>query len=300
MAGNLLRGRVLAYCRLLRLPNVFTAAADVLMGAWIAAPSAAATLDRRLLLLLVSSGSLYLAGMVWNDLFDVEVDRRERPQRPLPSGAISDRAATVLGVALIALGTGAAAGAGYAAGSIAAALAILIVAYDGSLKQTPFGPAAMGGCRLLNVLLGMSAATAVPSLRWELLVALGNGVYIAGVTWFARQEATQSRRAVLVAATAVMSGGLVLDAVAIVAAARADWPTWLAFAGFVAIVGRPLVRAIETPAPVPVQRAIKTTVLGLIGLDAVLVLAFCGMVPALAVLALLPPALALGRWVYST
>ena len=33
-----------------------------------------------------------------------------------------------------------------------------VVAYDGVLKNTPLGPVAMGSCRTLNVLLGMSAA----------------------------------------------------------------------------------------------------------------------------------------------
>ena len=54
----------------------------------------------------------------------------------------------------------------------------------------------MGGCRLLNVLLG--ASTGLPLLgEWNvvgfgvphLIVAGGIGLYIAGVTWFARTEA---------------------------------------------------------------------------------------------------------------
>ena len=40
------------------------------------------------LLLVAASVFLYLAGMVLNDVYDVEIDRRERPDRPLPSGRI--------------------------------------------------------------------------------------------------------------------------------------------------------------------------------------------------------------------
>ena len=45
----------------------------------------------------------------------------------------------------------------------------------------------MGACRMLNVLLGMSAVD-VPLHAEHWLVAGGIGVYVAGVTWFARRE----------------------------------------------------------------------------------------------------------------
>ena len=42
--------------------------------------------------------------MVLNDVFDLEIDRRERPERPLPSGRVSLRAARLLGWTLLVLG----------------------------------------------------------------------------------------------------------------------------------------------------------------------------------------------------
>src|SRR5262249_55021182 len=79
--------RFLPFARLLRLPNVFTAFADILLGTiaaatWRENPFGAA-------LLLLASGSLYCAGMVWNDYFDFEEDKRERPFRPIPAGQIA-------------------------------------------------------------------------------------------------------------------------------------------------------------------------------------------------------------------
>ena len=47
---------------------------------------------------------LYCGGMVWNDYFDVEQDRRERPFRPLPSGRIAPSEAVRLGIGLFAGG----------------------------------------------------------------------------------------------------------------------------------------------------------------------------------------------------
>jgi len=56
---------------------------------------------------------------------------------------------------------------------------------------------------------------------------------------------------------------------------------------------------VASPGPREVQAAVKRCVLGLVALDAVLAAAFVGL-PGLAILLLLPPALVIGKWVYST
>src|SRR5207237_60823 len=101
-------------------------------------------------------------------------------------------------------------------GLVASALALCIVGYDGWLKSTPFGPLAMGGCRFLNILLGMSVAPQpLPEglLGYgvgEFFVAVGIGLYIAGVTWFARSEASISDRLNLLGAMAIIVVGVAL------------------------------------------------------------------------------------------
>src|SRR5687768_18320093 len=42
-----------------------------------------------LMLLMLGGTFLYLGGMYLNDAFDSEFDRQHRPERPIPSGAIS-------------------------------------------------------------------------------------------------------------------------------------------------------------------------------------------------------------------
>ncbi len=88
------------YVQLLRLPNLFTAMADVAMGflfvraswAWNPAPINLRPIGAWVLALLaLASALLYAAGVVLNDVFDLERDRRERPERPLPSGRVSLR-----------------------------------------------------------------------------------------------------------------------------------------------------------------------------------------------------------------
>ena len=80
------RDKLLAYAQLVRLPNVFTAFADIALGACAAGYLLDRPGLRSLVRLLVSSGCLYLAGMVWNDWFDRNDDacrpKRFDPFRP--------------------------------------------------------------------------------------------------------------------------------------------------------------------------------------------------------------------------
>ena len=96
------RGKWLDWARLVRLPNVFTVVADIVMGFLFVRPSLQPI--GLFLLALGASVSLYWAGMVLNDFFDFEQDLRQRPQRPLPSGRIGRRAALLTGWGLLALG----------------------------------------------------------------------------------------------------------------------------------------------------------------------------------------------------
>src|SRR5579883_2424802 len=95
-------GKIAAYLRLIRLPNVLTAAADSLAG-WLLAGGSLAE-PGRWLPLTAASMALYASGTALNDVFDLEVDRAERPGRPLPSGQVSIGVATGLGALGLLLG----------------------------------------------------------------------------------------------------------------------------------------------------------------------------------------------------
>ena len=87
-----------AYAQLVRAPNVFTALADVLAGFLVVSGDFAQV--GVWLPLFVASMALYSAGMVLNDVYDVEVDSKERPHRPIPSGQVRfEQAGKQLGVA---------------------------------------------------------------------------------------------------------------------------------------------------------------------------------------------------------
>ncbi|HXG12084.1 MAG TPA: UbiA family prenyltransferase [Gemmataceae bacterium] len=297
-----------AYAQLVRLPNVFTALADICLGAL-----AAGTLAVRwpaFGLLLLASACLYCGGMVWNDYFDLEQDRRERPFRPLPSGRITPRAAARFGTALLAGGVLFALLAGWvlAGGSsirwgpvvLAGLLVGAILLYDGWLKRTWAGPLGMGACRFLNVLLGLTLADNLGG-PGGVHLALVVGLYIVGVTWFARTEARLSSQRALAGAAALMLASLLL---ALPLPARLEpgtssplFPYLLVVLGFV--VGLPVYRAIIGPTPPRVQAAVKRALIGLVVLDATLATALAGAV-GLVILVLLLPVLYLGRWIYQT
>jgi len=301
--------RTRAYAQLVRLPNIFTACADIALGGFVvvgrSTNSAPATMYAVYAALMVASGALYSAGMVWNDYFDVEQDRRERPQRPLPAGRVTRPRAAALGSILLALGVAAAALAGWMCSpaifyppAIAGVLVACILLYDGWLKRTTLGPVGMAACRFLNVLLGISPA---PALLAEpgLHIATVVGVYILGVTWFARTEAGQSRRPALIAAAVVMFASLsaALPLGISVAGPSRLFAAMLTFLAL--LVGVRVLAAIREPTPALVQAAVKRSILGLVVLDAALAVLWAG--PAgLAILLLLVPALYLGRWIYST
>jgi len=290
--------RLLPYAQLVRLPNVFTALADICLGAL--ATGLLAERWRTFALLLPASACLYCAGMVWNDFFDLEQDRRERPERPLPSGRVTRRQAAALGAGLMAAGVVWAALAGSVLLALALAAAILL--YDGWLKRTPAGPVAMGACRFLNVLLAVSVSG---SPQWPLgpHLALVVGLYIVGVTWFARTEARASSQAALKGAAGVMLAAFAL-AVALPTHLEPGtgsplFPYLLVALGF--WVALPVSRAIASPKPGHVQAAVKRCLMGLVLLDAVLAAGVAGTV-GLVILVLLAPSLYLNRksWLYAT
>lgn len=295
--------RLLPFLQLCRLPAVFSAMADIFAG-YLLTHRHPPSLDPpwTFAALLASSSALYLAGMVLNDVFDRHVDARERPERPIPSGRVSLATAAGLGVGLLILGNFCAACAGWSSLLIAGALTNCILLYDVGLKRTPLGPVAMGGCRLLNLMLGASAAEVVWTSP-QLPVALAMGIYIAGVTLFARHEAEVSRAWLLAAAAGVVNLGF-----AMLAAFMLNFPggfgdnrTLVLLAVIAFTVNRRLIAAILQPLPTKVQEAVRTMLLSLIMLDASIVLhATASVTHALFIVALVIPATLLGRYMTIT
>ncbi len=300
-----------ALLELLRVPNLFTAVADVAMGVLFVTPLVGMNDTIALAALMGASCLLYASGVVLNDVFDVHLDARQRPERPIPSGRMPFGLARMLGWLLLlggmTLGWTAAAVVGqWGPGLVALLLAGCIVLYNASLKATPFGPVVMGACRSLNVLMGMS----ILATPWQLhhgLVAGAIGTYIAGITWFARTEAERSRRLPLILATLVMLAGIAMLALLplteapLVRLLEQQPQRWHIFLGALGLlIGWRFVRAVADPSPATVQMAVQHGILSLIFLDAAAAFATRDMGAAVAILLLLLPATLAGRAVRMT
>jgi len=296
---------VLTWLRLLRIPNHATAAADVLAGFLIVARlREIGPLPPALWWALAASLAFYAAGMVLNDVFDVDLDRRERPERPLPSGAIAVGTAAAVGRGLLTVGSLCACLAAFASGNAAvalvgAALTVTVWAYDRRAKGTPFGPTVMGACRSLNWLLGMTAAGG-PVAPSDWLIPLGMGLYAGGITLYARDEAGRSRVGTLAIATLAMLAGLCIAGASVwLLAAAGEGSAWLRsgrlmpwLALWAVLTSSILLRnllGILDPASGRVQQAVGNAIMSMITLAAVLVLPVCGEAWAIVVLLLLVP-----------
>ncbi|MCX7803910.1 MAG: UbiA family prenyltransferase [Planctomycetota bacterium] len=213
------RVKALDYLRLIRAPNVLTAVADVAAGylVWrsILGPRPDIARPGDLIRLCAISALVYSAGVVFNDIADLEEDRLSRPFRPLPSGAIPAGSAWVLGSLLMASALVLAMTVGAMCFYHVLALEMIVLLYDFSVKGVPvLGPLAMGTCRAMNLQLGMAASSYFP---WGLMTEWRNEalwlpacylLYVAAITHLSKMEESAGSGAHLRAAVsaAVLAG----------------------------------------------------------------------------------------------
>ena len=175
--------------RVSNLPTVWTnVAAGVIL--------AGGTLELAQTLLLLGAVSLfYVGGMYLNDAFDREIDARERPERPIPSGKVNSITVFAAGFSMLTVGEGLLTIASYGLDSgmgwppmvTGLALVASIVYYDFRHKTDPMSPVIMGVCRGLVYL---TAALAVAS-GFSSEVIWGAGLmlaYLIGLTYAAKSE----------------------------------------------------------------------------------------------------------------
>ena len=305
-------GKLRQYLLLVRLPNVFTTPSNILVGYLATTPPAEAN-GFHLAALMVSSGLLYIAGIVLNDYFDVEVDRRERPSRPLPSGNISKERA--MSIALIALAAANAIALAVSPASLAvsAALTAAIIAYDYRLKRSPAGPFAMGSTRFLNVILGaspaLSAAVAsggrtepVPGI-WAaaIFAATSLFVYIIAIMILSKKEVGNEKPNTS-AAFSIIFAMIASIALAGIFLLQLQWVFLINLMIFAAVIIATYKRLITESSPDsnPVQQAIKNMVISIIILDSVFVSGMAGFPYGMATLILIAPAILLAKKLYVT
>lgn len=307
--------RLLAWARLLRLSNGPTAVADVWMGYAVTTGDLSPTYA--LIWMTVASLSLYHGGMVLNDAFDAETDAAAKRSRPIELGLIGQSSAFMLAAFLLCLGLLISVVlVGIKLSTIPLALAAAVVAYNSKLKASWLGPVLMGCCRLLNVHLGYLAVVArevdfslAPKMAWASMdpfpcvhgAAVVIGLYVVGVTWFARNEVVGQPRLPLTLATTLSLCAMAWGAFAMLRPTNVAYPSWAVAWAAAAMVGtRGMAAAILQPTPKNIGRGVGIAIQGLVVIDATLATLYAGPVAGLAILALLPVTMFLSQWIPQT
>jgi 4-hydroxybenzoate polyprenyltransferase len=125
--------------------------------------------------------------MLLNDVMDVGIDRRERPERPLPSGQISVRSAVAAVVVMFAAGEVLLLLEGWRGALAGLGLIGLIVLYDAWHKGNAISPLLMAACRaMVYVVAGLAIADTLNAELWGAAALLL--VYVVGLTQVAKAE----------------------------------------------------------------------------------------------------------------
>jgi 4-hydroxybenzoate polyprenyltransferase len=170
------------YLLLIRVPNLFTVPSNILSGYFATTLLGEANIPQ-LLLLIFSSIFLYVAGIILNDYFDINVDRKERPNRPLASGQITKRNALLIATSSIVAGNILSWSVSWNSFVISFCLTIVIFIYNYWLKRNRAGnPLTMGSARFLNVLLGGSSALGLVTKMDLTLVFVGYCLFLYTVS----------------------------------------------------------------------------------------------------------------------
>jgi 4-hydroxybenzoate polyprenyltransferase len=278
----------------MRPANIVTSVADVLAG--IAISGFFLETDREILpvfLLCLSTIGLYGGGIVFNDVFDADLDKVERPERAIPSGAISKKEATLLGIILLCIGFLAAFAFSVRSGIIAFLILVFALVYNKYGKHHAFfGPLNMGLCRGLNLLLGISILSV--SLQSHYFLGIIPLVYIFSITMISQGEVHGSNRKKLYAGAFLYL--IVIGAILYSAFLRQNiFYAALFLILFAGMIFRPLFTAIKEPVGKNIGKAVKAGIISLILMDAAWASAYGQIFFAMLIAMLLPLSLWLAK-----
>lgn len=171
-----LTDKLLAYAELARATNVPTVVSNVLAGAGLGL----LTIDgpvviawREILLTAYGVALLYVGGMIMNGVVDADVDAKERPGRPIPSGRVSIVEGWMLAAGAIGVGAASIIVADSRTWLLTTALVACIFGYNFVIRDGKRSLVLMGGCRGIVYPL---AALAAGAPRGAIGVAAGVGL----------------------------------------------------------------------------------------------------------------------------
>ena len=166
-----------------RVSNLPTVWSNCLAGWWLGGGGN----FWKLPFLLAGVSLLYTGGMFLNDAFDADFDRQRRPERPIPTGKISEQLVWRLGFGQLVAGIFLLLFCGQMAAGAAFFLALFILLYNFCHKFFNAAPWLMGACRFwVYVIAGATGAWGLNG--WAIFGGVALAFYVVGLSYVARRE----------------------------------------------------------------------------------------------------------------
>lgn len=258
-----------------------------------------------LLLLTTTSILLYVVGIIINDYRDLEIDRKERPDRPLPAGKISPRSALAFvffaAISAIFLATLVS----IPSVLLAVILLITIIAYDCWLKNNFLGYFAIALARVINVVLGYSAGiTLLISNQNEItrlsVILISTFLYVTAISYISRKEVESSPKKSNFQISIVLLSLIPAILTFFTLMGVFKWDLFLSLIIFIGMLIKSLVGKYGSPNPEVAKKIVRNLVLSIIILDSTFLSGTLGFAYGLSLLVLLIPAVILSRRFYVT
>jgi len=292
------------YLVLVRLPNLFTLPSNILVGiAVISSFAFTLTSFIQFLLLVTISVLLYCVGIVLNDLYDFDIDKKERPNRPLPSGKISRRSAIVLVAIFSTLALILSLLVSFSTLVISSILFLTIFGYDKYLKNTHAGPLTIASARVMNILLGTSVSfrsvdsySQIVTLTFILIITF---VYVSLIGFISRYEvrgfSDNAKLLLPPAIVAIVISSIILFS--LMGFFKLESLIILSLFSFIMLISFSRIYRRDSGRT---QQIVRNMILSIIVLDSTFLTGIIGIELGLAVLILMAPLLVLANKMYMT
>lgn len=292
--------KIRACLELMRPANIVTAFADILAGfaavggVLFFTSSGIEVEPAGLLWLLVTTFGLYGGGIVFNDVFDADIDAKERPERAIPSGKVSRSGASVLGLLLFMIALFSAFQVSVTAVWLSAFIIFCSLIYDSKAKHSfVWGPLFMGLCRGGNLLLGGSLLPVMLLDIW--FIALIPIIYISAITLISRGEVAGGNKKHGALALAMI--WVVIGSIPLLSLIQSF--NLFTASPFLILFGLMVVPAFSAAAKTSqaddIKKAVKRGVVSLVIFNSVLAAGFSGLILGITVLLLFPLSIGLSK-----
>jgi 4-hydroxybenzoate polyprenyltransferase len=292
------------YLLLIRLPNLFTLPSNILVGfAITSALTVTLTSLVQVLLLVTISIFLYCIGLVLNDLFDYNIDKKERPTRPLASGKISRKVAIVLVTIFTVIALCLSLLVSVPTFGISLVLISLIFGYDKYLKNTQAGPFTIAAARVMNVTLGTSASLnnidSFPQFAILVFVLTITFVYVSLIGFISKYEVQGFSKNIKLYLIPVVIVGIISSIILFTLSGFFKYESLIILVLFAFIMAKAAYR-IHKKDSIGIQQSVEKMIMSIIVLDSTYLSGIRGLEVGLAILLLIVPLLILSRKMYMT